>query len=347
MKKTKNPSVSKLGLRGWMILQNIILVIGSIMAYELVDFFINVVINKDYEYDAIAGIGMLLPMAILVYIVTNAFSKALYYYISELTNGIGKIAKGTFHIKLDENSGGPLQEVYHNFNVMSDELSSIDTLRNDFINEFSHEFKTPLASINGFSNLLLEENCSKEQITQYLTIISKESERLIALTQSQLLLSKLDSQHIVLDKTSYSLDEQIRYCIIMLASQWEEKNIVLSLNLSEIIFLGNAEMTQHIWINLFTNAIKYTPQNGEINVVAEIRHKAIEISISDTGIGMSEEQIEHIFDKYYRIDSSSPIEGLGLGLSIVKRIVELSDGQLIVTSKSGEGSTFTVILPVN
>lgn len=346
MKEAKKNLKSKLGLRGWMIIENIVIVIGSIMIYESVDFFTNYIVNNNHDYNAISGIGMLLPMGILVYAITVAFSTTLYHYISELTNGISKIAKGEFYSKLDERSGGPLKEVYHNFNIMCDELSSIDTLRNDFVNEFSHEFKTPLASINGFSNLLLEGNCSQEQVTQYLTIIAKESERLVALTQSQLLLSKLDSQHIVVDKNCYSLDEQIRYCVIMLASEWEKKNLEVSIELPQIRFLGNAEMMQHVWINLLTNAIKYTPENGEINIVAEIKNKVIEVSICDTGIGMTEEQMEHIFNKYYRVDSNSSIKGLGLGLSIVKRIIELSDGQFMVTSKSGEGSTFSIILPL-
>lgn len=159
MKRSKTDSKSKLSLRGWMITENIVLVIGSVLIYELSDFFANYVVYKNYDYNPISGIGMILPMSILVYAITSAFSKTLYHYIFELTNGISKVAKGEFLAKLDENSGGPLKEVYHNFNIMCDELNSIDSLRNDFINEFSHEFKTPLASINGFSNLLLEGNC--------------------------------------------------------------------------------------------------------------------------------------------------------------------------------------------
>ncbi|MGN6712598.1 ATP-binding protein [Anaerocolumna jejuensis] len=342
----KKPKItSKLGLRGWMIIENIVIVIGSIMIYESIDFVMNYIVNKNYDYDPISGIGMFLPMGLLVYFITDAFSSTLYHYISELTNGISKISQGDFHIRLDENSGGPLKEVYHNFNTMTDELNSIESLRNDFVNEFSHEFKTPLASINGFSTLLLEGNCSQEQLTQYLIIIAKESERLVSLTQSQLLLSKLDSQHIVIDKKRYALDEQIRHCLIMLASEWEKKKIDVSIELPSITFYGNADMMQHIWINLLMNAIKYTPENGEITIMSRLSNKSIEISICDSGIGMTVDQLEHVFSKYYRAENNSDIKGLGLGLSIVKRIVELSNGEIRVTSKSGEGSTFTVILP--
>lgn len=224
MKKFKKHTLSNLGLRGWMIKGNIILVIGSILIYEMTDFFTNYVVYKNHDYNPISGIGMIVPMGVLVYAITASFSNTLYHYISQLTNGISKIAKGEFQIRLDENNGGPLKEVYHNFNIMCDELNSIDSLRNDFVNEFSHEFKTPLSSINGFSNLLLEGNCTQEQVTKYLSIIAAESERLVTLTQNQLLLSKLDSQHIVIDRSDYSLDEQIRRCMIMLAPEWEKKN---------------------------------------------------------------------------------------------------------------------------
>jgi signal transduction histidine kinase len=339
MKRRKKESISKLGLRGWMTMECIVIVIGSIMIYELIDFVVNVIVNKNMDYEPVSGVGMFLPMSLLVYSITAAFSTTLYHYISELTDGIAKIAKGEFHEKLDENSGGPLKDVYHNFNIMCDELRSIDSLRNDFVNEFSHEFKTPLASINGFSNLLLEGNCTQEQVTQYLTIIAKESERLVSLTQSQLLLSKLDSQKIVIDKSKYFLDEQIRHCMIMLASEWERKNHEISIELPELSYYGNQDIMQHVWI-------KYTPDHGEIIITCKVKSTTIEISITDTGIGMTEEQSNLIFNKYYRVENSTSIKGLGLGLPIVKRILELSNGKLLVSSQPGEGSTFTVILPV-
>lgn len=133
----------------------------------------------------------------------------------------------------------------------------------------------------------------------------------------------------------------------MLASEWEKKKLEVSMDLPKIIFYGNASLMQHVWINLLTNAIKYSPENGEISITACINNKNIEISVSDTGIGMTNQQIECIFQKYYRVENSASINGLGLGLPIVKRIIELSNGQLRVTSTPGEGSTFTVILPLN
>ena len=138
MRKSKENKKSKLGLRGWMITQNIVLVIGSVLIYELTDFATNYIVFKNYDYNPISGVGMILPMSLLVYAITAAFSRTLYHYISELTDGISKISKGDFQVKLDENSGGPLKEVYHNFNTMCEELNSIDSLKDDFVNEFSH-----------------------------------------------------------------------------------------------------------------------------------------------------------------------------------------------------------------
>lgn len=345
MKKYRKKTKPGLSLRGWMILECFVVVLGSVLASELTDFATNYVFIRNYYYNPISGIGMIIPMSISVYFITYYFSKTLYRYISELTEGISKISKGEFNVKLDEKSGGLLMDVYHNFNIMSAELSSINQLREDFANEFSHEFKTPLSSINGFSNLLLEGNCSKEEAKKYLSIIAAESERLMALAQSQLLLSKFDSQHIVIDKKEYFLDEQIRRCIILLASGWEKKNLDISIELSRIHFFGNANLLQHVWINLISNAIKYTAKNGAISVSANITENDIEISISDTGVGMTDEQINHIFDKYYRVESSSNIHGFGLGLTIVMRIIYLNNGSIHVKSIPNEGSTFTVILP--
>lgn len=342
--KVKKP-LFNLGLNAWLIIECIFIVIGSICIYELCDYVYYHIFEKNPYYNPISGIGMFLPMSILTGLISYAFSKFFYRYISELTNAINKIASGEFNTKLNEQKGGPLTAVYHNFNIMSDELSSIDTLRNDFINEFSHEFKTPLASINGFSNLLLENECTEEQRQKYLSIIAAESERLVALTQNQLLLSKLDSQNIIIDKETYALDEQLRQSVILCASEWEKKKLNISINLSPISFYGSKDLMQNIWMNLLNNAIKYTPENGEISIRSEQSDHTIRISICDTGIGIDENELEHIWGKYYQVNNSTSAKGLGLGLPIVKRIVELHKGTITAKSRSGEGSTFIVTLP--
>lgn len=180
---------------------------------------------------------------------------------------------------------------------------------------------------------------------QALDIIAAESERLVSITENQLLLSKLDSQQIIADKENYLLDEQIRQCVILLSPEWEKKNISFSVELHAIPVYASADMLHHVWINLLSNAIKYTPANGEISVTSGMTADSVRISISDTGIGMTEEELQHIFARYYRADNAAGIKGLGLGLPIVKRILEMLDGRIEVKSLPGEGSSFTVILP--
>lgn len=344
--KRKRKKNLGLGLKGWMILESLIIVIGSIMAYELIDFFVNYVINRDDNYDGLSALGMLIPMGLIVYLITSAFSKTLYRQMNELINGINQIADGDYQLHLNEKGAGPLKKVYQNFNKMVGELNSIETIRNDFVNEFSHEIKTPLASINGFSNLLLDGHTTPEQTTQYLQIIATESERLVTLTQNQLLLSKLNSQQIVIDKNVYSIDEQVRKCMILLAPQWEKKKIDISVDLPKIYYCGNEDMMQHVWINLLNNAIKYTPEAGSITITASEQYGYHKITIADSGIGMTDQELEHIFQKYYRVTNSTSVSGLGLGLSIAKRVLDLNNAHLEVTSSPGKGSCFTVALPL-
>lgn len=342
-KKYKKPfvNISLSTALAWMA---VLIVVGSIMSYELVEYGYYTFFSSDKTYSPICGVGMFLPMSILSSLLVGKFLRMIYSYILELTNGISEIAKGNF-IRLDESKGGPLSDIYHSVNTMSAELSSMDTLRNEFVNEFSHEFKTPLSAINGFANLLLDRSCSKEQTAQYLTIISQESERLLDLTKSQLLLTKLDAQQIIPDRKNYALDEQLRQCMILLSSQWEAKNLDVSLALTPITIYANYALLQHVWINLINNAVKYTPDNGKISISSSLSDNRVSILISDTGVGMTQEEAAHIFTKYYR--AQKDIKGLGLGLSIVKRIVELSSGTIDVKSAPGEGSAFRVTLPLS
>lgn len=325
--------------------QNIFIVSGSTVIYALTDYIYHRFINPADAYHPLNAIGMILPMALLTNLLSYVFSKLLYQYILEIINGISRISDGEFQVKLDERNGGPLKDIYRKFNRMSDELSGIDTLRNDFVNHFSHEFKTPLSSINGFSQLLLEGNCTPEEARRYLTIIVKESERLTALTESQLLLSRLDSQTIVIEKEEYALDEQIRQCIIQLSPEWTKKELLLTIELTPMRYFGNADLMQQVWLNLLSNAIKYTPKGGEISVTSGRIRDGVSVSIRDNGIGMSAEELSHIFGKYYRSDNVSEIKGLGLGLPISKRIVDICQGTIEVESAPGTGSCFTVTLP--
>jgi signal transduction histidine kinase len=291
------------------------------------------------------ALGIIIPLCIILTVFNYFLSKSIYRHVSNLSEGIKKAANGDFNVRLDPNTAGPLSQVYANFNKMGAELQNVQVLRNDFINSYSHEFKTPITSINGFANLLLDSNVTEEEKTQYLNIIKDESAKLADLANSTILLSKLDSQQIISNKTLYSLDEQLKQCAILLSAEWSKKEIVLSYELDSVVYNGNSELMQHLWLNLLSNAIKFTPQHGAITVSLTQNDGAIFVQISDTGVGMSEEVMTHIFDKYYQGSKSYTAQGLGLGLPIVKRITELCGGTIKVISAENEGSTFIIMLP--
>lgn len=317
----------------------------SVMAYEFLDYMMNVVFQKNPDYNPLIGLGMLVPMALMMELSTYFFSKVLYRKVSRLISAINEVAQGNYNITLDPKKAKPLTDVVINFNKMTAELKSVETLRNDFINDFSHEFKTPITSINGFANLLLDTEVSEEERREYLQIIADESERLSALSRETLMMSRLDNQQSIPDKKYYALDEQIKQNIILLSREWSTKKIDLSADLPPVTYYGNMDLMSHIWLNLLGNAIKFTPIHGKINVSMKQEQNQIAVLISDTGKGMTEGEIVRIFNKYYQADPSHTTKGMGLGLSIAHRIVELSGGSIDVTSTPGCGSTFKVYLP--
>ena len=229
---------------------------------------------------------------------------------------------------------------------MTEELQSVRTLREDFVNSYSHEFKTPITAIKGFAELLSEPDLTEEERQQYLRIIQDESARLAELTNRTLLLTKLQSQRFLPDQTTFSLDEQIRRCAILLSHSWEEKNLTFSAELETVDCTGSEELLRQVWLNLLNNAIRYTPPGGEIGVELKRTGREAAVRVWDTGAGMTAEVQAHIFEKYYQGDPSEKKQGLGLGLSIVHRIVELSGGRIEVASQPQQGSSFTVYLPL-
>lgn len=317
----------------------------SVMAYEFLDYMINVVFQKNPDYNPLIGLGMLVPMALMMELSTYFFSKVLYRKVSRLISAINEVAQGNYNITLDPKKAKPLTDVVINFNKMTAELKSVETLRNDFINDFSHEFKTPITSINGFANLLLDTEVSEEERREYLQIIADESERLSALSRETLMMSRLDNQQSIPDKKYYALDEQIKQNIILLSREWSAKKIDLSADLPPVTYYGNMNLMSHIWLNLLGNAIKFTPVHGKINVSMRQEPNQIVVLVSDTGKGMTDGEMVRIFNKYYQADPSHSTKGMGLGLSIAHRIVELSGGSIDVTSTPGCGSTFAVYLP--
>lgn len=269
--------------------------------------------------------------------------------LKELIRATDNIAKGDFKVRVQESfdAKSDLGMLQRSFNHMANELDGTEMFKSDFINNFSHEFKTPIVSIQGFSHQLQAGGLSEDEQQEYIRIIASESDRLAKMSSNVLLLSKLENQQIVTDRTEFYLDEQLRTCLLLLEKQWSEKDIELELDLDTATYRFNEDMLSHVWINLFGNAIKFTPHGGKVSCTLRKTPDAITVTVADTGEGMSEEVISHIFEKFYQGDKSHTREGNGVGLTVVCRILELCGGSIHVSSKVGEGSIFTVTLPVH
>ena len=331
-----------------LLMQSFAIVLTAVGSFMLMTWIIRDLLDVKHIYAAM-GLelaGMLGFFTIVLVPMITVLYRRRAREVVTLSEAIQKVAAGDYSTRITEYKRAQIKPIYDDFNKMCAELESVKLLRNDFINSYSHEFKTPISSINGFASLVLEKDMSEEEQKKYLKIIVDESARLSNLATSTILLSKLTAQSIVTDIEEYDLGEQLRECSVILSGKWLQKNMEFDVSLDHVMYSGNKEMMQHLWINLLDNAVKYTPESGKVTVsVSEENGYAI-VKIADTGEGMSKEVRDHLFDPYFQGDSSHSRQGLGLGLSIVKRIVELCKGTITVRSKVGEGSIFTVILPM-
>lgn len=237
-----------------------------------------------------------------------------------------------------------INEITNGFNQMAEELDNTKMLRGDFINNFSHEFKTPIVSIAGFTKLLKRGNLTEEQQREYLDIIEEESLRLSAMATNVLNMTKVENQTILTDVTQFNLSEQIRSSVLLLENPWTRKNIEFSLEFDEYEIWANEELLKQIWINLIDNAIKFSPEYGMIVIKIVDEGEKYKISIANSGTEIPEERRKKIFDKFYQADESHSSEGNGIGLAIVKRVTELHHGEVKVDCKNGI-TTFAVELP--
>ncbi len=279
----------------------------------------------------------------LAAVVTQRFLRP----ISELSDAVKHVAGGDFSVRVPEHeSVGEINELCRSFNTMSGELAGTELFRNDFINNFSHEFKTPIVSIRGFARQLRRGNLSPEIRDEYLEIIETEADRLARMSSNVLLLSKYENLSIVSNITEFSLDEQIRRCILLFEREWTEKKLELEIELEPVTYLFNEEMLSHVWNNLISNAIRFSPPGGTLRIWCGMERGRVTVKVRDCGQGISPESLDRIFDKFYQGDTSHRSEGNGIGLALAKRVVELAGGNILVTSEAGRGSEFTVRLPV-
>lgn len=256
-----------------------------------------------------------------------------------------RLAAGDFSVRLHMNWTPEATELSESFNRMAQELGNTELLRSDFVNSFSHEFKTPIVSIKGFAEMLKSEELSEAEREEYLDIIIRESGRLATLSTNVLALSKVENQTIVSDKSRFNAGEQIRRTLILLQSKWEEKNLEPALEGEDIFLWGSEELLDQVWLNLLDNAIKFSPRGGLVEISMAREGPEAVFRFRNEGEAIPPKKLERLFDKFYQADASHATHGNGLGLTLVKRIAELHGGS--VSAESGEeGSCFSLRLPL-
>lgn len=266
--------------------------------------------------------------------------------MQNISNAFDEVSHGNFSVHVPEDEKiAEIREMSAKFNAMVHDLSHIETLRCDFIANVSHEFKTPISSIEGYATLLQNRALSDEKKDAYIQKIIENSRRLSTLTSNILTLSKLENQQIVPGGGEYRLDEQIRRAILMLEGKWSAKQIEFDIDLPRQVIYGNEALLEQVWTNLIDNAIKYSPCGSTVHIRTEEDASSVSVIIKDEGIGMNDDVMRHIFEKFYQGDRSHSAEGNGLGLALVRRIVDLCHGMISVESRPEEGSAFTVKLP--
>ncbi len=268
--------------------------------------------------------------------------------MNKMTEGLHRLASGDYKAHIEPKGFlymiAPVRDMVESFNATAAELEGTEMLRSDFINNFSHEFKTPIVSIAGFAGLLKQGNLSREEQLEYLDIIESESRRLAQMATNVLDMTKVENQTILTDVTTFNLSEQLRTCVLLLERKWETKNLEMNLELEEHMISGNQELLKHVWVNLLDNAIKFSPEGQTVEISAAEEEGRIAVSICNTGSFIPKEQQEAIFRKFYQADRSHNTEGNGIGLAVVKRVVELHGGTVGVESNPSF-TKFTVTLP--
>ncbi len=267
--------------------------------------------------------------------------------VKKIVEAAEKIVQGDFSVRVKPQSKFGTDETFHRiidcFNKMAEELSSVETLRTDFIANVSHEMKTPLAVIQNYGTLLQATNLPEEKRIEYAKGITDGSRRMAEMVTNILKLNRLENQQIYPKITEFDLGEQLCECLLQFESVWEQAEIEIETEIEEgVKITADAELLSLVWNNLFSNAFKFTNARGTVRVeLTATQHHAI-VKVKDTGCGMSPQIGKHIFEKFYQGDTSHSIQGNGLGLALVKRVIEIMQGEIRVESALGVGTTFTV-----
>ena len=266
--------------------------------------------------------------------------------LEELARGMKRVANGRFDTQLNDWPDEPFTGIFKDFNHMTESLLGVEALRESFVSNVAHEFKTPLAYIQGYATLLQDDSLSAAKRKDYVEHINTATRHLSNMIGNLLEISNLSRPTASLETQLFSLDEQLRHVMAIMMHYIERKGLEYNVNLETVDIDGNESLLQDVWTNLISNAVKYTPTGGTITVSLEQRSKQAIVTVKDTGCGMTDNQQRHAFDRFYQGEDSHVNEGSGLGLAIVKAVVKKHNGTVNVASTLYKGTTFTVILPL-
>ncbi|MEC0227384.1 sensor histidine kinase [Paenibacillus alba] len=289
-------------------------------------------------------LGLTFLFSILLIII---FSQYIVKPVKKLTEATKRIVKGHYEIKMDVTRQDEIGELARDFTFMAQSLKQLDNMRQEFVGNVSHEIQSPLTSIQGFTQSILDKSTSEEEKERYLQIILEESKRMSSLSKQLLTLASLDKENHVIKRSAYRLDEQIRQILILTEWQWTEKDIAIELELPEVMITADAQLLHQVWLNFITNGIKFSQHGDTLRIELQEQLSEIIIRISDTGIGIPEAELPHIFDRFYKADKARnrASSGSGLGLSIAQKIIQLHHGSVEAQSEFGKGTTFVIHLP--
>ena len=296
---------------------------------------------------AIKDVLLLVVAVAAVAVLITIMSRSTTNPIRELSRAAKEIAGGNYDVTVPERDRvEEFGELERNFNLMTAELRANEYLRKDFISSVSHQLKTPLSILNGYAQLLAGGGLSAEEECEYSQTIAQESDRLVGLIDDMLRLSRIDHREIQRKAEIFPLGEQLRRAVLQLEPRWSAAGLNVSADIPDFDYTGDSELLYQVWVNLLENAVKFTPAGGRIGVSLAAAENAATVTVWDTGCGMDEDTLPRIFEQFYQGDTDRRGDGCGLGLALCKRIVELHGGAISAESRPGEGSRFTVSLPV-